>query len=360
MELRLNVPPQPPLLQERLEAALDAVQRRPDIVDLLSYGPTAGSMSDREAAAYWLRPLLGVIAADDIIVCAGGAALLAALVTTFAGPGDTIVAEALTYPGIRAVSRHFGMSLAGVAMDDEGIIPAALVDVCERLHPKILFCTPTIQNPTTATMSIARRAQIAQVAARFDLVIIEDDAYGLLPKEALPPIAMIASERTYYIASLSKCLSPGLRIAYCVGPRAAMTRIIESVRVVSLHAAPLSTAVATQWIQDGSAKAILHDIRSECVARQAIAREVLEGERIAARPEAPHLWLSLPGNDRPIPELGERLRGRGVAAKGDGFAVDGGHPQALRIGLGAAHSRDDLRARLQTLRSMVHDGGNGR
>jgi DNA-binding transcriptional MocR family regulator len=354
MDLRLNVPPQPPqaALQDRTVSAIGTLQRRANFLDLLSYDSTAGSLEDRQAGALWLRSRLGSISAEDVLICAGGAALLVALVTTFAKPGDTIATEALTYPGIRAVCRHFGVSLVGVATDHEGIIPSALAEICQRIRPKILYCTPTIQNPTTATMSKYRRSEIATTAKQFDLTIFEDDAYGMLPRDAPPPIASIVPDRTYYMASLSKCISPGLRIAYCVGPEAGKARMTEGVRVVTLHAPRLIVAIASQWIEDGSALAILDAIRSECAARQTIARQILDGEKIEANPEGPHLWLSLSGEWK-IPDLGTYLRANGVAAKGDGFAVDGAHPNALRIGLGAPRSREDLIQALEFLRDAL-------
>jgi DNA-binding transcriptional MocR family regulator len=357
MDLRLNVPPQPPAaaLQEKAALAIRTLQHRKDFLDLLTYGSTSGSLEARRAGAFWLRSRLGPISADDVLVCAGGAGLLAALVTTFAEPGDTVVTEALTYPGVRAVCRHFRVSLVGVAMDGEGIIPAALAEICQRTRPRILYCTPTIQNPTTATMSKDRRSAIAAVAKQFDLTIFEDDAYGLLPRDSAPPIASIAPDRTYYLASLSKCISPGLRIAYCVGPEAGKARITEGVRVLTFLASPLMAGIASQWIEDGSASAILDAIRSECAARQAIAGQMLEGEKIEAHAEGPHLWLSLPGKWS-VPELGAYLRANGVAAKGDGFAVDGAHPNGLRIGLGAARSREDLMQGLQFLKSALREG----
>ena len=128
------------------------------------------------------------------------------------------MAEALTYPGIRSVAAHLRVNLAAVAMDQEGLIPQSFEDACLRTKPKALYCTPTLQNPTTATLSTARRHAIVDIARRYQVPIIEDDAYGALPVAPLPPLASLAPELVYHIAGLAKCVAPALRIAYLVAP----------------------------------------------------------------------------------------------------------------------------------------------
>ena len=129
----------------------------------------------------------------------------------------------------------------------------------------------------------------------------------------------------------------------------------EGVRVVTFLASQLMAGIATQLIRDGSAQVILEAIRSESVARQAIAREIFAGEQIAAHPEGPHLWLPLRGKWQ-IPELGAYLRANRVTAKGDGFAVDGEHPNALRVGLGTPRTRDDLAFGLKVIADALLQG----
>jgi DNA-binding transcriptional MocR family regulator len=203
-------------------------------------------------------------------------------------------------------------------------------------------------------MSRRRRSEIAEIAEAFDLTILEDDAYGMLPSKSVPPVATFAPDRTFYMSSLSKCLSPPLRIAYCVGPRARRAEMTEGVRVVTFLASQLNAGVATQLINDGSAQEMLDAIRAESIARQTIARQSLQGFEMAAHREGPHSWLQLPGEWH-VPELGALLRDRGIAAKGDGFAVDGVDPNALRVALGAPASREQLTQVLATLRSTIEE-----
>jgi DNA-binding transcriptional MocR family regulator len=142
--------------------------------------------------------------AEDVVLTYGAqnAMLLAAM--ALAGPGATILTEELTYYGIKTIAAHLNLRVHGVALDDDGLIPDALDAACRSSGAKLLYCIPTLQNPTTSIMPEARRREIVAIAARHDLTIVEDDVYGFLPEDAPPPLAALAPERTVYIASLSK------------------------------------------------------------------------------------------------------------------------------------------------------------
>src|ERR1700685_3988406 len=102
-------------------------------------------------------------------------------------------------------------------MGRDGIVPDALDAACRRHKAKVIYLVPTIHNPTTATMPPARRERIAAIIARHGMILIEDDAYGLLDAGSIP-LASLIPERTYLAASLSKCIAPGLRTSFVVTP----------------------------------------------------------------------------------------------------------------------------------------------
>jgi DNA-binding transcriptional MocR family regulator len=356
VDMMMNLPPQPDeaRLRERIADGLAAVQRRPDLLSLLSYRQSAGSEEDRAAGAEWLQPRLGDLSTDRVLVCGGAQAVMAALLTAFARPGDIVLTEALTYPGFRALAAHCGVQLYPLPTDGEGIVPEALAEACDRIKAKALYCTPTIQNPTTATMSKARRLEVAAIARRHGLPIFEDDIYGRLPQHAPQPLAAFAPELTYCIVSLAKCLMPGLRIAYCVAPNSASAaRLAAAVRATSLMAPPLMSSLVTQWIGDGSAEQILHAIRREAAIRQRIARQLLADLEFAAHPEGHHIWLTL-SPDWNRAEFVGYVRPRGLAAVvSEAFAVGTTPPNAVRISLGAANDTDHLRQALQLVAATL-------
>lgn len=339
LDLTMNLPPQPAEahLPERLAQGLAAVQARSDILSLLTYRQSGGGLADRTAGASLLRDRLGTIAADRVLVCAGAQAAMLVLIGTLVPRGRAIVTEAVTYPGLRALAGQLNVPLVGVPLDAEGLIPDALEAVCRREKPAALYCVPTIHNPTTATMSMVRRKDIATIARRHDLLLFEDDAYGLLPREAPPPLSSFAPERGFHVAGLSKCIAPGLRLAYLVAPDANLAaRLAQGMRATTLMTAPLLAALATQWIGDGTAQATIAAIRKDSAARQRLARKLLPAGRFVAHPEGHHLWLTLPEGFSRI-EFAAQMRQQGLAVvAGDAFTVAGPVPNAVRVSLGAS------------------------
>jgi DNA-binding transcriptional MocR family regulator len=194
------------------------------------------------------------------------------------------------------------------------------------------------------------------VARRHGIAIIEDDAYGALPRQVPAPIAAIAPDLTWHIATLSKCVTPALRTAYVVTPGMAETlRLAAEIRAMSLMMPPLMAALASRWILDGTLDAITAAIREESAARQAIARRTLQGLKFQAHPEGHHLWLTLPERWRQA-ELNLYARQSGLAlVPSEAFAV-GSAPDAIRVSLGAAQNQAVLERGLNLLATVLSHG----
>jgi len=198
-------------------------------------------------------------------------------------------------------------------------------------------------------MPAERRRRIADVIRVRGLTLIEDDPYSfLVPGET--PVSALIPERAYLAASLSKCIAPGLRTSLVVVPDAeAAARLASLLRATLQMPAPLMAAVATLWMRDGTAGAIVGAIRSEAAARQVLARAALAGHPLAAHPGGLHVWLPLPQR-WPAQRFAAHLNGRGLAVvTGEAFATDASPPNAIRLALGAARSRAQLARALEIL-----------
>ncbi len=355
IDFSMNMPPQPvaACLAERLETGLGYLAGSPGFLDRLHYQDSAGNLADRAAAAHWLGQRLGPLPVSRVLVAGGAQVLLAATLAALLKPGDALCVPSLTYPGLRMAAERRGARLVPVACDADGLVPDAFRDLCEATRPRALYLVPTLDNPTTATLPRARREAVAATARAYGVAIIEDDAYGALLPDAPPPIAALASEITWHIATLSKCVSPGLRIAYAAVPGTSeAVQLAAELRALSLMAPPLTAALASRWIVEGEIDAIVAAIRQENGLRQAVAREVLRGLDVWAHPCGHHLWLRLPEPWR-RGEFGAHAWQLGLSViLSDAFAV-GPAPEAIRVSLGAARDAETLRYGLSLLATLL-------
>jgi DNA-binding transcriptional MocR family regulator len=257
-------------------------------------------------------------------------------------PFDTVLTEALTYPGFRAAAALFGLAVVGIAMDQHGVIPDALATACQQHKPRLAYVTPAIHNPTTASMTASRRKQVAAVIEKANVVLIEDDAYGQLDPEQAT-LASLIPERTYLAASLSKCIAPGLRVSLVAAPDAgAAARLAAALGATIQMSTPLTAALTHRWLRDGSADTIIAAIRTEAAVRQKLAVRALAGYRFAAHPCGHHLWVPLPASWSRA-EFISHVERRGLAVvSSDAFSTIPEAPHAIRVSLGAVPGRAEL------------------
>ena len=355
VDMSMNLPPRfdDAGLMARMWRSFDTLEVDGGVDLLLRYQEPGGTGRDRAAGVSWLSSRLEGLSTDRVLVCPGAQGALLALAGALAEPGDTICTEPLTYPGFLSLAAHLRLQLAAVASDADGPIPQAFDRLCVERRPKAFYCNPTIQNPTTLTIPLKRRQALAAIARHHHVPIIEDDAYGALPTAPVAPFAAIAPDIVYHVAGLAKCLAPALRIAYLVVPdsRAAL-RLAGAIRAAASMASPVTASIATRWIEDGTADAVLAAIRAEAGARQALAAQILPPELMRTDPQGFHLWLSLP----PPWTRGEfvaRLRSVGIGVvTSDAFAVTS-PPDAVRVGLGAPHSHLELEQGLRAMADLL-------
>lgn len=353
VDMSMNLPPlfEDAGLTARMWRDISSIEHSGGLPLLLRYQEAGGGLEDRVAGASWLVPRIGEVDPSRIIIAAGAQGALLAIVGTLASPGDAICVEQFTYPGLKALAAFLGLRLVPVPMDRHGLLPDALEEICRVEQPKALYCMPTIHNPTTATLPIERRQALVEVARRHGLPIIEDDAYGMLPPSGPATLAQLAPELTYYVGGIAKTVSPALRIAYLLAPNARMAaRLTGGVRATTLMASPLSTAIATRWIENGTAQAILHAIRTASGERQRLAERLLPAAMMDR--SGFHAWLPL-DQDWQRGAFVASLRNVGIGVvSSDAFSV-GTSTEAVRIGLGSAATLADLEYSLNVIADLL-------
>lgn len=355
-EMTMNLPPEPAdaALVARLRDGAIEVLGNHDLYGLMRYQDFGGTAEDRDAAVQWLRRRVSGIGAAQVLVSPGIHSVLTALISQLARPGELICVEALAYPGLKAIAAQLGVLLHPLALDDHGPDVEAFEHACKTLAPKAVYTNPTFLNPTTTTMSLARREALADVALRYSVPIIEDDAYAMLPRRRLPPVATFAPELTYYVTGFSKCLGAGLRCAYVCSPNEKQSqRLAGALRATTVMASPVTNALVTRWVRDGSAELMLEAIRAESQARFEIAHRHLARCGLVGQPEAFHCWLPLDSNWSVV-EFASFLRLQGVPVVASAaFSTDGNPPDAVRICLGGPMSRADCDRALALIAETV-------
>ncbi len=357
IDLALNLPPVGAAREEEalLAEGLGALAARGDVVRLMHYQPTQVLDEHRAAGCSWLERCGVTASPEQVVVTAGSQNAVFLALAALAEPGDEVLTEALTYPGVKSAADLLHLRLRGVTLDEQGMTPQAL-DAAAASGARLVYLVPTLHNPTTATMSRRRRQQIAEIVTRRRLTVIEDDIHALLlPKGKRPcPLAALLPERTVYVAHTAKLIAPALRVSYVAAPPAVVEGIVSAVQGSLWMTPPLGAALATHLIGNGSADRLVRLRQREAAARQAIAVRMLRGHSYRSHPASYHGWLTLPDRWRSDAFVSQ-LASRGVAVTaGEAFVVGrSAAPHAVRLGLGGAVDRPALTAALEIVRATL-------
>jgi len=346
----------------RVGEALARLQHRPDLAGSLSVAPHAGIERHRQVLAGWFREAARFDGLDwrRLMITTGAQQAMSIVVDTLCAPGDVILVEAATFSGIRALAEHRGCRCVGVAMDDEGLLPEALERAARATGARLLYVMPTLQNPTTRTMSRRRREEIVRVARALDLTLLEDDiyaplAFALESRPDLVPLASLAPERTCHVSSVSKAVAMGLRAGILVAPDAERFEAFgRTMRADCWAASAIASLLACQMIVDGAADEVRKAVALEATSRMTMARRML-GDAIAPPSfgASLHAWL-------PMPEIQAERISNGALRRGviltppSSFVVDGSLISGLRLCLNAV-PRPQLERALRALRSALAD-----
>lgn len=357
IDLAMNIPPQPAdgSLAERIKESLEDVLARHPIEALSQYEGSTTNRSAIHAAQAWLRPALGDLDTENLLICAGAQAAICGILTSTLRRDDLVLCEPLTYPGFLHAARHMGLQVRPVETDHDGVIP----DAIERLHhqtgARLIYLNPTSQNPTGSMMSEHRRMEVASILRRLQMTLIEDDPYRYLFNDAPPPLATYTGGiRTYYLASLSKCLWPSLRMAFVLPPAGRGVSTLQAGLRTSGLGSSFLVAIAEQWIRSGTARHLAQEVQREARARQTLARSLLP-ETARGQPTGIHTWLPLPSHwnrqlfAHELEELGVRV------SCADSFSASPQIDDAIRISLGGAGNQSMLRQALTRIAMLIKE-----
>ncbi len=355
----MNMPPQPAsaLFDEALRMGTAALLRAGGATPLLQYQPSGGSRQDRALAAVAMTAQGLAASEDEVIVTAGGQNALHAILSAGLAGTAVIATGRHVYPGLLALAGRFGLRILPVEADEQGLDPDDLAKAAQK-GATVVYAVPSNDNPTAVTMGVERRRTIADVARHHGLTIIDDDAYGRLPLHPLPPLASFAPERSWHIASVSKIISPALRVAHVRAPSPQDGwRLAADVHETAVMAPPLNAALVSLWLREGRFDGLVAAVRAEAMARQRLIARHLVGIDHNLHPEGYHIWLRTNPMVSTV-ELTSGLRPTGLSAvPGEAFLVDRNQASPfVRLSIGGAIGHERLIRAFERLTTILHRG----
>ncbi|WP_176036208.1 PLP-dependent aminotransferase family protein [Brucella tritici] len=313
--------------------------------------PIAGLDRHRAVAREWLRGLSVAVDPGRIIITNGAAHGLFLAVAAVVQPGEVVLTESLTDHGIIGLANVLGFTLRGLPIDEQGILPDAFEIACKAGDVRALVMIPTFGNPTSHLMGPERRIAVAEIARRYDVCVIEDEVYKPILEEKLPSMPELLPDLGFFVTSFTKTVMTGLRTGYLVVPTQYSIRITSILRVTSWSGVNLMAEMASRWIEDGTAEALIDIQRSELRSRQAQVTDILGALVAGSNPLSLCAWLKIPRNWSED-GLVRALANKGVAVTpSDPFVagVDRGNG-GIRVCLGGRLSRSALQTALETIR----------
>jgi 2-aminoadipate transaminase len=225
----------------------------------LQYGPTDGLAETKDCIAEVMQAEGMELDRDDAIVTTGGQQVIDLVAKTLIDPGDVVIAEGPTYPGAVPVFLAYQADVVQIEMDSAGMRVDLLEETLSRLEregrrPKFIYTVPTFQNPAGVTMSLSRRRRLVELAHEHELLVLEDNPYGLLRYEGdgLPPLyALDGGVFVMYLGTFSKILSPGIRLGWVVAPPPVLEKINLGKQGVDLCTSTLSQLMVQAYFERG-------------------------------------------------------------------------------------------------------------
>jgi len=317
---------------------------------LLDYDNPAHNPYFKGVASQWMAAFGLRVHPDHLVMTEGSQHGIFCALSAACTAGDVVGVEEVCFPGARGVCDLLGLKIAALECDEQGVTPDALEDACLRYGIKAAYLTPSLQNPTNGQMTLKRRETIAELAIKYNILLIEDDTRPRFSVPAPAPIASMIPEHCFFIAGLSKIVGGGLRRAFLTGPKRFHDRLETIVWGSIWSASPVISALTTYLIESGEAEHISRVKTQQSNKRRGLIEYILGNYTVRCREGSTIAWLKLPDHWT-VAQLVGVLRDKNVVVSpSDAFWVGKGvPPNAIRLAVGAPRTSEQLQSALHII-----------
>jgi 2-aminoadipate transaminase len=338
----------------------------------LQYGPTEGLRGVREAISSVMAAEDMVTDPDDVIVTTGGQQAIDLVSKALIDPGDVVIAEAPTYPGAVPTFCAYEADVIQIEMDGDGMRIDALEETLVRLdrehrRPKFIYTIPTFQNPAGVTMSLPRRRRLVEIARERELIVLEDNPYGLLRYEGepLPTLRSLEvpagstddNDFVIYAGTMSKILSPGVRVGWLVAPRPLLAKLVLGKQSSDLCSSTLTQHFVAAYFATADWHAYIDELRDLYHRRRDVILDAL-AEHLPAAASWTHpqgglfIWVTLPDYIDTTDLLARALAENVAFVPGEAAFADGRGQHSMRLNF-SSEADDDIREGVRRIGKIV-------
>jgi 2-aminoadipate transaminase len=333
----------------------------------LQYGPTEGMPGMLECIREVMAAEDMAVDPEDICVTTGGQQVIDLVCKTLIDPGDVIVAEAPTYPGAVPTFSSYQADVVQIDIDNDGMRVDLLEETLDRLDregrtPKFVYTIPSFQNPAGVTMSLERRRRLVEIARRRELLVLEDNPYGLLRYEGTPQPTLRSLDGglyVMYLGTFSKILSPGIRLGWVVAPAPVLEKINLGKQAADLCSSTLSQLMVEAYFEESRWRDYVDSLTEVYRARRDTMLDAL-AEHFPAQAEWTRpggglfIWATLPDYIDTTDLLARALRDNVAFVPGSAAFMDGRGHSSMRLNFSAS-SEDEIREGIRRIGKVVEE-----
>ncbi|WP_028401588.1 PLP-dependent aminotransferase family protein [Ectobacillus panaciterrae] len=341
---------------EPLLLQLKNMLQEADYEKWFGYGRAGDSLWQKDAAMRLIRRGGFETTVDHILFANGGQNAIAATLASLCQPGDRIGVDHHTYPGLKTAAAMLSVQLVSIKSENTEMSPTAFEYACKNDNIKGIYLIPDYHNPTTCCMSVENRKVIAAIAKKYNQFIIEDATYHLLNEKPHPAVASFAPEQVIYIASLSKSIAPGLRLAYVAVPSQFKEPISKALYNLNISVSPLLAELTARTIVSNQFEVLIEGHREQTIRRNQVVNRYLADYTCLGVETGIFRWLLLPGKITGA-EFETLAAQHGVQVyAAERFVVGNSCPErAVRVSVCAPETIEELERGLIILERLLND-----